>query len=263
MRNAVTESDTTAEREEAQYHPHPHPPYRFTDIPATSTDQSNRNRGLRLRTVMVTNIPVYLRSEKDLKEYFERHLSHSLDKPFVGLPASTQPGLLNKLLAFVLNRAKRMIGISPHNAANEIQKESDGVLLGRILSTKTENVPVIDRVVIARRMTELASLLERREEVLHHLEAAHIKLAQNALLAVYDEVERRRSSGDSEGTDMPRLTRSMTADVESGSQMDLLVRTLSPFLHDCELASTFSLSRHKLIQKVKGAYHRSSMATTN
>jgi hypothetical protein len=262
MRSA--ESDTMVERE-AQYHPHPHPQYPFQDIPSMDADHSNR--GLRLRTVMVTNIPVQLRSEKDLQEYFEYYLPRSLDKPSVGLPASTQPGFLNKLTAFVFNRAKRIpqnIHMSPRQAADENQEGSDGAPLGHIPNSTPENIPVIDRVVIARRMTELASLLERREDILCRLETAHIRLAKKALLAVYREVEHRHNSR--KDTAAPGRTQSRSADIESGNSpnhnghqsdaMDSLVQALSPFLDDYELTSKFSPSRRRLMQKVKGAYQR-------
>ncbi|KAG1745993.1 uncharacterized protein EDB91DRAFT_1120093 [Suillus paluster] len=246
-------SDTTVERE-AQYHPHPHPQYPFQDIP--SLDIDHPTHGLRLRTVMVTNIPVQLRAEKEFKEYFEYHLSRSLDKPSVGLPASTQPGLLNKSFAFVFNRAKRIpqsIGMSTHEAANESQEGSDGAPLTQIPGPKPENMPLVDRVVIARRMTELASLLERREDILCRLETAHIRLAKKVLLAVYSEVEHKHRSRED-------TTVTTTADVESGcnpsfnghqkDDADLLIRTLSPFLVDYELTSKFA-PRRKLTMKMK------------
>ncbi|KAG2033743.1 hypothetical protein BDR03DRAFT_1094176 [Suillus americanus] len=248
------ESDTMIKKE-AQYHPHPHPQYPFQDIPSLNTDHSNR--GLRLRTVMVTNVPLQLRSEKELKEYFEYYLSRSVDKPSVGLSASTQPGLLNKLFAFGFNRAKRIpqtIGMSARETANGSQEGSDGAPLGQIPSLNLENVPPIDRVVIARRMTELASLLERREEILRRLEGAHIRLAKNALLAVYS-LKHRHGSG--EDTTVPRRARA--SDVENepnqthighqNNDTDLLVRTLSPFLVDYELTSKFARPRRKLILK--------------
>ncbi|KAG1751153.1 hypothetical protein EDB19DRAFT_1675660 [Suillus lakei] len=234
------DSDIMIERE-AQYHPHPHPQYPFQDIPSLDTDRSNR--GLRLRTVMVTNVPVQLRSEKELKEYFEYYLSRSLDKPSVGLPASTHPGLLNKLFAFGFNRAKRIpqnIGMSARETANGSQEGNDGAPLEQIPSQNLENVPPIDRVVIARRMTELASLLERREEILRRLEGAHIRLAKNALLA-------RTKTLDVESGDCPTHSRHQNNDT------DLLVRTLSPFLVDYELTSKFAPSRRKLILKMEGA----------
>ncbi|KAG1906688.1 uncharacterized protein F5891DRAFT_476392 [Suillus fuscotomentosus] len=250
------ESDTMTEKE-PQYHPHPHPQYPFQDIPSLDTDQSNR--GLRLRTVMVTNVPVQLRSEKALKEYFEYYLSRSLDKPSLGLSASTQPGLFNKLFAFGFNRAKRIpqnIGMSTGETANESQEGSGGAPLGQIPSPNLGNVPPIDRVVIARRMTELASLLERREEILRRLEGAHIRLAKKALLAVHG-VEHIPSSR--EDTTIPRPAR--TPDVESGcsqahnrqqnSDTDLLVQTLSPFLVDYRLTSDSAPSKHKLFLKTK------------
>lgn len=247
---------------EPQYHPHPHPQYPFQDIPSLDTDQSNR--GLRLRTVMVTNVPVQLRSEKELKEYFEYYLSRSLDKPSLGLSASSQPGLFNKLFAFGFNRAKRIpqnIGMSTGETANGSQEGSGGAPLGQIRGPNLGNVSPIDRVVIARRMTELASLLERREEILRRLEGAHIRLAKKALLAVHG-VEHIPSSR--EDTTIPRPAR--TPDVESGcsqvhnrqqnSDTDLLVQTLSPFLVDHRLTSDSAPSTRKLILKPEGAFHR-------
>lgn len=255
------ESHTMTERE-PQYHPHPHPQYPFQDIPSLDTDQSNR--GLRLRTVMVTNVPVQLRSEKELKEYFEYYLSRSLDKPSLGLSASSQPGLFNKLFAFGFNRAKRIpqnIGMSTGETANGSQEGSGGAPLGQIRGPNLGNVSPIDRVVIARRMTELASLLERREEILRRLEGAHIRLAKKALLAVHG-VEHIPSSR--EDTTIPRPAR--TPDVESGcsqvhnrqqnSDTDLLVQTLSPFLVDHRLTSDSAPSTRKLILKPEGAFHR-------
>ncbi|KAG2153124.1 uncharacterized protein EDB93DRAFT_1136745 [Suillus bovinus] len=245
-------------KSEAQYHPHPHPQYPFQDIPSIDTDRSNR--GLRLRTVMVTNVPVQLRSEKELKEYFEYHLSRSLDKPSVGLSASTQPGLLNKLFTFGFNRAKRIpqnIGMSARETANASQEGSDGNPLGQVPNLNLRNVPHIDRVVIARRMTELASLLERREEIIRRLEGAHIRLAKKALLAVHN-AKHGHGSLAKEDTAMSRRAR--TSDVEIGcsqahdrqqnSDTDLLVRTLSPFLVEHQSTSNFP-SSHKLSLKME------------
>ena len=62
-------ADKVAQRasaeQDAQWNPHPHPQYPFQSIPPLDEDGSNR--GLRLRTIMVSNIPSGLRSEKELK----------------------------------------------------------------------------------------------------------------------------------------------------------------------------------------------------
>ena len=80
-------SETSA-KERSQYDPHPHPQYPFHSLAPLEEDHSTR--GLRLRTVMVTNIPHGLRSEKDLKEYFEYYLSRGVARPAIGITSSTQ-----------------------------------------------------------------------------------------------------------------------------------------------------------------------------
>ncbi|KAJ6559133.1 hypothetical protein DFH09DRAFT_1247926 [Mycena vulgaris] len=176
------------------YHPHPHPQYGFADVPAL--DRHHPNFGLRLRTVMVSNVPPALRGEKVLKEYFEYYLSRKLEKPSMGLTSSTQPGFINKSVAFLFNRAKRLpvlvppIPLSstttrPTDAKDELNSPTDNP------DGNPDNFPAIERVVVARKMTELSSLLERREDILRLLETAHIKLAKKTVLAVQHAMARR------------------------------------------------------------------------
>ncbi|KAH7928412.1 hypothetical protein BV22DRAFT_207268 [Leucogyrophana mollusca] len=262
------ESDVAAEKD-AQFHPHPHPQFPFQDIPSLDNDHSNR--GLRLRTVMVSNVPTQLRSEKELEEYFQYYMSRPIDKPSVGLTSSTQPGLINKFFAFGFNRAKRIPqhlpqSISVTQRPSDQSLDRDGARLEPISTSNAEDVPVIDRVVIARRMTELASLLERREDVLRRLETAHIKLAKKVLQAVYHTMERRReasrdaSSSPARGKERKRKdTNDLERGQENGAEeneenMDLLIRTLSPFVTDFDLPNVADSSARKVIGKSKQAF---------
>jgi hypothetical protein len=170
-------------------YPHPHPQYAFTDVP--TVDRHYPNFGLRLRTVMVSNVPPALRDEKVLKEYFEYYLSRELDKPSLGLTSSTQPGFINKSVAFLFNRAKRLPAPIPLSTTARSQASTDAKDDARSPTDPPRNVPVIERVVVARKMTELASLLERREEILRLLETAHIKLAKKTVLAVQHAMARK------------------------------------------------------------------------
>ena len=125
----------------------------------------------------------------------------------MGLTSSTQPGLLNKCLAFVFNRAKKLPAHLPANplSARHDKSFEDGMpgAAGKdkdkeskrksVPKKPAHGMPLIERVVVARKMTELASLLERREEILTNLETAHIKLANKALLAVKVAKERREA----------------------------------------------------------------------
>ncbi|KAG1750941.1 late exocytosis, associated with Golgi transport-domain-containing protein [Suillus occidentalis] len=250
------ESDTMTERE-AQYYPHPHPQYPFQDIPSLDTDHSNR--GLRLRTVMVTNVPVQLRSEKELKEYFEYYLSRSLDKPFVGLPASTQPGLLNKLFAFGFNRAKRI----PQNIAMSARENCEWEPgRNRRSSTYTNSQPTPGKCATHRPGghcatddgTGVVAGTARGDSSLFRGRSHHV--GKEGTLAVYS-VEHRH--GLREGTTVPKRARSL--DEESGynrthnehqnKDIDMLVRTLSPFLVDYELTSKFAPSRRRLILRTE------------
>jgi hypothetical protein len=196
-----------------------------------------------LRTIMVTNIPQALRTEKDLRDYFEYYMSHKVEKPAVGITSSTQPGFINKSLAFLLNRAKRIQEHLPQQNAHangqgeETEGENDS-----IRRSDTLTPPIIERVVIARKMTELASLLERREEYLVHLESAHIRLATKALLAVKIVLE-GKSFGRAplQATEPEKKQRSVGQDVERGisqtngplvddEAMERLVEVLRPFV---------------------------------
>jgi hypothetical protein len=232
---------------DSQYHPHPHPQYPFMSLPPLDEDHSTK--GLRARTIMVTNIPSGLRSEKELKEYFEYYMSRPVPKPSMGMSSSAQPGFVDRSAAFVFNKGVRLVArlleFRTRSGAADHKEAPDNV------KQASHDVPVIDRVVIVRKMSELASLLERREEVLRSLETAHIKLARNALEAV-DAVVNEKSSTTtvirsvasrlsfglvSRGTpsnslDVERAAGSNEGTTDGEDRMHLLVRVLSPYLHD-------------------------------
>jgi hypothetical protein len=220
-------SDNTAGHD-SHYYPHP------STWPFPPSVEKSAEDGLRLRTVIVSNIGASLRSEAELKEYFEFYMTRKMQLPSMGLPSATQPGFFNKWFAFLINRARRLS--APH-AGETIADESNADDPGA-------SKPLIERVIIARKMTELASLLERREEVLRHLETAHIKLAVNVLTAVKNATDPKDklSWWRSPKTTSPHYFQraSIVEKGESGQNeehMDLLIRTLTPYLleetHDC------------------------------
>ncbi|KAI0632056.1 DUF221-domain-containing protein [Trametes polyzona] len=239
-------SETTA-KERSQFDPHPHPQYPFHSL--APLDEDHTTRGLRLRTVMVTNIPHALRSEKDLKEYFEYYMSRSVARPAIGINSSTQPGFLNKVFVYLFNRARRVPSQAQRarnstssNSPPESERSSS-----QASSSEVRDIPVIDEVVLVRKMNDLASLLERREEILRLLETAHIKLARKALTSVQLALENKEDGGVlrnavrrmSIATKRKSLVGAL--DVEAVAQSDedacqgedrteLLVRTLKPFL---------------------------------
>ncbi|KAI1793237.1 hypothetical protein LXA43DRAFT_231356 [Ganoderma leucocontextum] len=230
----------------AQYDPHPHPQYPFHALPPLDDDHSNR--GLRLRTVMVTNVPHSLRLEKELKEYFEYYLSRRVARPAIGITSSTQPGLLNKTFAFLFNRARRLpahVHLMHSPSGEHSSRRSSPTQEAR---PEEYDAPVIDRVVVVRKMNDLAAMLERREEILRLLETAHIKLARKALTSVQAVLQSRHTSPGRLRTavqrvsiaakrasiaasfDMQAVNQSDDGSEEGEDRVQLLIRTLKPYL---------------------------------
>lgn len=267
LRAASLESQRAASsnKSDKRYYPHPHPQYGFAEI--LIPDRDHPNHGLRLRTVMVSNVPHPLRNDKDLKEYFEYYMSRKLEKPSMGITSSTQPGFLNKSFAFLFNRAKRIPAHLPplpllsHPGEGPVSpngKEEPNSAASR----NTDNVPIIERVVIARKMTEIASLLERREEILRLLETAHIKLATKALTAVKAAMDRKNAnlpaaSGKSRAAEIARKRRSLAVDPERGeikeitldeqARMDQLIEVLGPYVEEFGLEESLSMRSRKAL----------------
>lgn len=269
--------------EPAIYYPHPHPQYGFQDVPPVLDPLNpNPNEGIRLRTIMVSNVPALLRSEKELKEYFEYYMSRKLDKPAVGLAGSTQPGFINKSLVFLFNHAKKLPSHLPTNPLNVLTvshtegapSSTDGKDAGVLAQNPSvpADVPVIDRVVMCRKMTELASLLERREDTLRLLETAHIRLAKKALHAVYDAMKRKEAhlplAHSSSKAAIAIAKRRAAVDLEHGKidepihvdeeeRMEQLIRVLGPFVEEFRLKpSRVDRSRKALSLTSKYAFRK-------
>ena len=234
-RNIVAAGEARAQADEdvADYL-HPHPRYFFRS--SLPLDSEQMNRGIRLRTVMVTNIPPTLRTDKELKAYFEYYLCRRIAKPALGITATTQPGFLNKIFAFFFNKTSRVLGhwhILPGASKAEEEAENTGRFNQLQSPIGTEDAPVIERVVLVRKMNELASLLTRREEYLRQLETAHIKLAKRAISHVNTLLEQHEADATKEissttaGGEHP-ATEEDRADSKFREQ--LLVETLKPFM---------------------------------
>ncbi|EMD39889.1 hypothetical protein CERSUDRAFT_112144 [Gelatoporia subvermispora B] len=243
---AANRAATQAQQEkDSQFYPHPHPQSPFHALLPLDDDKSSR--GLRMRTIMVTNVPVSLRSEKELREYFEYYLSRSIARPALGLTSSVQPGFLNKTVSFLFNKAKRLPTYVQRVASRtaELPEPAPDRPSGES-ENDARDPPVIDRVVLVRRMTELASLLERREEVLRLLETAHIKMARKALGAVTEAMKDKPPEGlirksttrmsimkayekspDVTGNELEQGGEDFC---EGENRVQLLIRTLGPFV---------------------------------
>jgi hypothetical protein len=198
---------------------------------------------------MVTNVPLHLRSERELEDYFMYYLSRPPIAPAV---LSSRPGFFNKLATFIYNRTKRILDHVHHVHRTGLSSEDD-------VSTEFEpdtNVPVITRVVVARKMTELATLLERREEMLRKLEVAHMKLAQKTLYAVERELDRR------EGRQMPEKSSSsffrkdeneetpIEMAVDDEKLRERLIQTMRPFVEEFGLGSGAAKMSKTSIQRL-------------
>ncbi|KIM43405.1 hypothetical protein M413DRAFT_69962 [Hebeloma cylindrosporum] len=267
----AAESNESHHDRDNVYYEHPHPQYGFKDVPSRSRDAPTR--GLRLRTIMVSNIPNSLRNEKDLQEYFEYYMSRKVEKPSMGLTSSTQPGFLNKSFAFLFNRAKRIPAHLPpikplvpwHERGNSDEGEERNTEENKKDSQRTLDTPIVERVVVARKMTELASLLVRREEILVLLETAHIKLANKALMAVKAAMERKTANkpiaqATSKASVVAQKRRSLAADAERGEpqnegtideeeRMEQLIDVLGPYVAEFGTQRPLSTRSRKAVSR--------------
>lgn len=233
-----------------EYHPHPHPQYPFKDVPALIREDL-ATQSVQLRTVMVENLPVALRSEQELREYFEYFMSRPINAPGVGLTTGMQPGFFNKLSLFLLNRFKKA------NPDDVIHEAEDALKEGKGHRARLQDVPRIERVSVARKLTELSTQLQRREDILRRLETAHIKLANKVLVAVKLEMDKRASAAAVSKPSNARSSSEMSLAVmqqqrqemvrmESGlhdqdqtldfkQRMDLLISTLGPYVNEFDV----------------------------
>ncbi|KAF7981445.1 hypothetical protein HWV62_33457 [Athelia sp. TMB] len=257
-----------------EYHPHPHPQYGFQGVPTPTAVQE---RGLRLRTVMVENVPPALRSERQLKEYFEFYMSRPINAPGLGLTTGMQPGFFNKFSSFLFNSFKR----TDRPDVLPVADGADGMAVdrkGREHRINAHDVPAIERVTVARKFTELAAQLQRREDVLRRLETAHIKLANKVLVAVKLEMDNRAAVTTKPGNPRTSSQVSMATmhrhdmadsnvdvDVEAAQgtlseaqRMDLLVRVLGPYVEEFDVIHEGRIMRSgkAVVDNSKWALHK-------
>ena len=262
--NLLSAAENHLNRPKAQYR-HPHPQYFFQPAVDPTMRIDDQHKGVRYRTVMVANIPAHLRDEQHLKEYFEYYLARKIAKPAVGINTSTQPGFINRYLTYFWNRLKRIpLEESVHpdlmtNSEDGHTAESSG---------DNKRTAFVERVTVVRRMSQLATLLERREEVLRVLETAHIRLACKVLTEVAACLKDRpeavltkrhhRHSTPLLGSVKFWKNEKDEADVENNAgrgeegenRMDLLIRTLGPFVKEFSQAKRLpSFPRTSLCRK--------------
>ncbi|KAG8689846.1 hypothetical protein FRC09_012237, partial [Ceratobasidium sp. 395] len=171
----------------------------------------HEHQGWRLRTVMVSDIPTGLRDEEGLADYFKYYMSKGLDiAPFAPVIAPS-PGLLS----FAVNRLWRW-GKSATAPSSSV---SNSVCDGEKQPDDKLPFVEIEKVVLVRKTTELASILERRDEVLRRLEHAHIKLASKVLLAVKHKMQNPLSSRRSPMSTPPGATTASSSS-KSNSKTD-------------------------------------------
>ncbi|KIJ55842.1 hypothetical protein M422DRAFT_200178 [Sphaerobolus stellatus SS14] len=199
----------------------------------------HHNRALRLRTVMVTNVPVNLRTETALKEYFEYYMSRPLGPPPIA------PGFIPKLIAFLFNRA------SHSSAVKRFKSAADTEATEHLAGDQNKDVPaIVERVIIARKMTELASLLDRRVDIQKKLEYAHVKLARKALGVVEERLcypgSERKGLLSRHVSNNNSRSQSQNGDVETNiEQQKLVTKTLAPFVTEFAVPSPKPV-RHKV-----------------
>ncbi|KAG0666664.1 hypothetical protein C6P46_004330 [Rhodotorula mucilaginosa] len=131
--------------------------------------------GWRYRTVLVRNIPVELRSEAALKQYFQERFSTATASEPPSEAATTYPPTPTD--------SKLPPRSSESSSVSETQTEmgSEGQLVAEI--------------VLVRRQTELNELwFVKYAAVLHDLETAHVLLARNVMDWVRERVEREESA---------------------------------------------------------------------
>ena len=246
--NLIAAAENHPNRSKTQYR-HPHPLYFFQPAVDPMMRVDDQYKGVRYRTVMVANIPGNLRDEQQLKEYFEYYLSRKIAKPTMGINTSTQSGLVNRSLSYFWNRLRR---IPPDGSTHPdliVDSSEDGHIAES--SAEDKRTGIVERVTVVRRTSQLATLLERREEVLRVLETAHIRLACEvlAVVAVYTKDRPRgvltKSRSIHHRTQAPFLGTvkfwknevDVEKSAESGEQggenrMDLLIRTIGPFVEE-------------------------------
>ncbi|CBQ73188.1 conserved hypothetical protein [Sporisorium reilianum SRZ2] len=192
-RTAAANNTATATATTSPLHRDAH--HNLTTAQGLSSDNSD---GWRQRTLMVMNLPGTMRDEASIRRYFEEFLrpddddtssddGHSNDAAF---PASRSDRQTRDMDAQQTSGSdsdhRSTLGEQQHATPPAVfSAHSDGpsgpqpdLHPDRYLKSPVQTV------VLVRKMNELASMLSRRQEVLTQLEAAHVKLAQEVLVAV-------------------------------------------------------------------------------
>ncbi|UZJ54928.1 hypothetical protein CBS101457_004248 [Exobasidium rhododendri] len=175
--------------------------------------------GWRQRTLLVTNLPPTMRDEASVRRYFEEFL-----RPDDCTPASSTDDLCsrtgpeegqsyNKSNAGsshdeeVMHEGQRSISVPSNSNDTNVNGKSWGVTAGKETKFVAPTGPEpdvrpnrhlkspIQSVVLVRKMNELSAMLNRRQEVLAQLEAAHIKLAQSVLRKIGRQSQKMMSKG--------------------------------------------------------------------
>ncbi|KAH8922184.1 hypothetical protein BT69DRAFT_1243474 [Atractiella rhizophila] len=168
-------------------------------------------RGWRFRTIMVTNIPLDMRSTPVLAHYF----SHYLSKP---PPPDFQPKSYNYknyvldefsqnplkgVYHYFLRKFSRKntngrprLGLFGRRTSK--QKREDEAMTPDLSNTpalEDEKGPIVTKIVWVRKISELHQQMARRNAILTDLERGHIALAKNVMRAVEERVREVENEG--------------------------------------------------------------------
>ena len=263
--NLLATTENRSSQPKIQYR-HPYPQYPFQPAIDPMMRIDDQHKGIHYRTVVVANIPRHLRDEQQLKEYFEYYLARKLNKPITEINTSTQPGFINRYLTHLWNPLRRIplyTNAHPNPLTNSLTDRHTSESSG-----ENEWTAIVEQVTVVRRMSQLANLLERREEVLRALETAHVQLACKVLTVVAACIKDRPEAVFTRGQCMHQRTPTpllgavrfwrTEIDVENNAgreeqegenPMDLLIRTIGPFVKEFSQAIHLPPFPQTLFQK--------------
>jgi uncharacterized membrane protein YvlD (DUF360 family) len=191
-----------------EQHESEHAPYSATSqgFPASMSeaqglgDQADDSEGWRQRTLMVMNLPATMRDEASIRRYFEEFLRPDDDLSVISAEDVAERNAQSTAVDRLRASESRKADLSAVDSATDGGDQSghDRVRTHRGPGPdphpyRHQRSPV-QTVVLVRKMNELSSMLSRRQEVLSQLEAAHVKLAKNAMQAVGKTTQRMRKS---------------------------------------------------------------------
>ncbi|QRV88635.1 tranport-associated late exocytosis protein [Ceratobasidium sp. AG-Ba] len=187
-------------------HPEPAP----IRSPSTDADGSGPDYSLRCRTIMMTNIPQNIREPRMLRWYFGRYLpeppkqgesedeeSHS--KPWRKIVPSrarqtTLPVEVTKPPNGKLHKINPELSkgrpLDPHLYQDAAVREFE-MDIKDVGKVDARGMELVESVVLAPKLSGLASLIQMREKEIENLEEAHIALAKAVMNGVTKEMHRR------------------------------------------------------------------------